>query len=337
MDDDLQVVRELRPDHDVQDEEVARRFRGRFEADRARNGRSGRIRSWFPRFRARAWVPLTAGALTIGVLIGVAVVRDAAGPEPAGPDSSILQEAAAELETGPDGIAIPGAEEWLYRNAARASDVSDQEGNLEQWLRADAQRAATRELDGELIVSGGAEASPGPTAGLFANLVEAYEFYDSLPDDPQAALDVIYGKVDESGYFQAPGFACDMNCHDPLEEDWNRHGGAFMAIQSMLHVTTPPDVAQAKLLLALAEVPGVEDAGTVTDITGEEVLAVTWKPPFQHRASDDVTFESTTQLLIDPDTSRYIGYQTIETATGTIQDSEVIVSSGFVADTGQTP
>lgn len=108
----------------------------------------------------------------------------------------------------------------------------------------------------------------------FASLVVASGFYDPLPDDPQAALDVIYAKADECSYFRATGFAWDTNCHDPLEEDRAATAARSWPSRACRTSPTPSDEAQARLLLSRAEVPGVEDAGTVTDITGEEVLAV---------------------------------------------------------------
>lgn len=288
-------------------------------------------------FGPREWVLLAAGLLAIGLLVGVAV-RDAAGSA-----VSIPQEAAAELEGGAKTVAVPAANEWYFRRVARLTQAFGRE-DADDWTRADGELAGSRDVNGEVVVTEEGVADPGLVAGLFASPIRAYEFYADLPDDPKATLDLVYQHVERAPVvFDAPGFACGAAkapCEAAQQEAWSRQGAAFLAIKGMLHATTPPDEVQAKLLRAIAEIPRVEDVGTVTDIMGNDVLAVTWVPPFEHRASDDVVFTEEMQLLIDLDTSRYAGYQNIIARAGPvgeIRDSEVIISSGFVGDAGQTP
>lgn len=338
MDDDLQEVKRFRANLAVHDETKADYHRRRFEAERARPTGPARSPRWSTLLgRPRLWGPLTAAVLTLGVIVGVGAVRGAWGPAPAGSDDSILVEAAAELADGESSVAVPSAMQWFYSDTASEQETgygTDKVESDEEWMRADSKAFADHNDEGQVTTS---EIDPAKVGGVFFDLVQTYQFYDQLSDDPKAALDAIYAKLDVGERTRVPGIACSPGCRQMgSHPTWYRDAMAFELIRALLEESTPPDTVQAKLFLAMAEIPGVEDVGTVTDLTGKDVLAVQWREP-KESVPDNFAVVERIQILIDPETYRYRGWKWVDIESGEPRYQQLLLDAGIVNQPGQTP
>lgn len=160
---------------------------GRIVAEIADGADERPKRRWFP-VRKRVWVPVLAGVLTIGIVVGVAALWDTAGSaQPAEPPRpNFLQRAADHLESRPtEPLTVPTMDQWRYSKVAwEFYDVygeTEPVQEVEDWLRADYKLAALRQ-DGEVVTHNNEGAGVADT-DLFADIPELYTFLRDLPDD----------------------------------------------------------------------------------------------------------------------------------------------------------
>lgn len=345
--DDLHEMRRLRdyvpePSQDELDEQWRRIAAETVDATPTSKQRHGL------RLPRRVWIPAVAAALTGALVLSVTLLRDTTGSpnpadDPAEPaDSSpsqILTEAADQLEADATGqLATPQLDQWRYHKVHRVHPSGGQ-SEQEDWLRGDFEVLARSE--GGEIVTSDAEGQGHAEADFVTDLPALYAFFDSLPDnDPAAVLDRVYTIVDEYDV-QDVSFFCktDDNCDAEVrKEPWNRDAGAFNVIYRLLYIGAPPADVQAKLFRALAEIPGVQDEGTVDDTTGNDALAVSWRPPFDEHP--DIEVDSTTYILIDPETSTYrgvLGFAKYPQPSLHNPGGTIVLDTGIVNEPGQLP
>lgn len=345
--DDVQEVKRLTSRiPDASDDEVAA-LRQRI-VDEAGGISSGRRRhGLLRRLPARVLVPAIAAALTGAVIVSASLFGGADEPQPAGPNdpgadrSVILTDAAAELGSNVEAVTIPRLDQWRYKRFTGLSAATGQYEE-EEWVRADFELAAYYE-GAELRTSDGGGGDMNELDFTdFKSMTELYEFFEALPDEPSAALEEIYGIVDTHSVAQFDIFcpiASEAACEKARNSRWHRDYEAYRTIQRLLLIGVPPAGIQAKLFRTMREIPGVEDEGRVTDITGKEVLAVSWRPPFDKHPDFDVA--GLIYTAIDPDTSTFrgtlsfLGYPDSESTP--VEESIIILDSGFTNEPGQRP
>lgn len=294
------------------------------DAEREHVGRLARIGRRLGTFHRRLWIMLTVGLLAIGILIAVLVLRDPTS------DSAILENAAAELGTDGDSVTVPDPHEWYYRKELGFwIGQGDRTLEHEHWARADYKYFA--DYGGSGRIRKEQPRSDSVVPGL-PSLVEAYGFYEQLPDDPDAVLDAIHALVEEDMRQPAFGVRCSDRCAEFRNSDWNRAGKSFELITFLLANSNPPDAVQATLFRAMAEIPGVRDVGTVADISGKEVLAVSWFVPDD--SQPELSQGDRLQFLIDPATQRYHGWELVH-GNGEAWRSRVMLVAEFVETQGE--
>lgn len=293
----------------------------------------------------RVLIPVAAAALTGALVVGVAIFGNLTGsPQPADSTSSILDRVATGLEAQNSApIEVPEPEQWVYLHLTTDDDYFGP-AEEETWTRADNSLQSRREPDGTVNTTDGEGLGIGkPIAGAFGTPAEVFEFLANLPaDDPAATLEQIHQRVDRSRMqiMTSCDYSKESRCQNVDNIPWMREGEAFLMIDLLLQQTNPPAETQAILFRAMDEIPTVEDAGTITDITGKEVLAVRWSPPAAFKASATLRVPIDNFVLIDPETNLYRGR--LELSDDSLRDdrfstSRIVTGFGIVDETGQVP
>lgn len=291
----------------------------------------------------RVWVPALAGLIVLGLLFGLFLFRDQPAERATADERPTLIRAAEALEARePAPLRIPRPDEWLFVRTARVWNEG-RDVDLDQWTRADHKRRADPSGGGgvETFALDGSELND--IAGVFPDLVETYRFYRDLPADPEAVRRTLYDLVAEH---ELSGLQLHCResgaCSVAEGAKWDRDSAVFFLVNRLLASTSPPPGVAAKLYRALAGVPGVSDAGTVTDTTGTKALAVRWHPPVSERP--EVELPETPHILLDPETFQYRGDYFIYPGTepgGPLDDgvtwSYLILAAGFVDEAGEFP
>lgn len=242
---------------------------------------------------------------------------------------TVLSDEAAHLdEYASDPVEIPEPDQWRYRKIAYGAGV-ELAAKEERWLRADYGRVAEYDDNQELRTR-----TADADSEVFADLVELSTFLRDLPDDPAAVADRVAALVDEHNL--AATFECSdrPGCEPAWPEVWSRHGATVDLIRVLLEQGVPPPAVQAKLFRALDEIPGVHNAGRDTDLTGREVLVVSWKPAYIKDL--DARRTRTVNLLIDAETHRYLGNRELRTDTGLPREF-LVLDAGIVDRLGGQP
>lgn len=290
------------------------------------------------RWSGRLWVPAVTGLMVLGLLFGLFLLRGMPADTETRREKPLLLRAATALEArDPAPVRIPRPDEWLFIRTAR-DWVEGRDMDRDEWRRADNQLGAL--LESGKIRTFDDEGVPWTTARVFPNLVAAYEFYADLPDDPAAVRQALYDLVDEHDLTRTISVCNEKGeCESGETVSMLRPSSVFLLVNSMLSETTPPPAVTAKLYRALAGVRGVENAGTIVDMTGKRTAAVRWQPPPEIQPNPEV--RDIYHILLDAETYAYRGdYFTGETfgfRDDGITGSDIILSAGFVDEVGEYP
>lgn len=322
----------------------------REDRDQLRNRRTAGVkererhgRGWLA--APRVLIPVAAAVLTGALAGGVAIFSNLPdSPPPADSTSSILDRVATELEAQDSAaVQVPEPEQWVYLHLTTVDEYFGP-GEEETWTRVDNSLQSRREADGTITTTDGEGLGIGkPIAGAFDTPAETHGFLANLPvDDPAATLEQIYQLVNGSRMqiMTTCDFSKERRCQNVDNIPWAREGSAFLMIDLLLQQTNPPAETQAILFRALNEIPTVEDAGKMTDITGKEVVAVRWDPPAAFKASATLRVPTDNFVLIDPETNLYRGRLELNDESqrdDKCSNSQIVTGFGIVDETGQVP
>lgn len=289
-------------------------------------------------------MPPLAALVVVGLVFGLFLLREQPA-EPAGPsgptdatERPLLLRAAAVLEArNPAPVRIPRPDEWLFVRTAR-DWVEGRDEDNDGWTRADYKLGA--QLDDGKVRTYDDEGVQWTAARVFPDLVEAYEFYADLPNNHAAVRRALYDLVDKHDLYKAMSICHEAgDCPGGKPEPWSRHGPVFLLVNAMLKETVPPPAVAAKLYRALAGVPGVEDAGSIIDLTGKKTAAVRWRPPAAAQPKGEAP--SAYHILLDAETYEYRGDlftgETYSFRDDGVTASDIILSAGFVDAVGEYP
>lgn len=313
-----------------------------------------------PLWRRPAFVaPALAGALSVAVVLGVTVTRDATGPS-AGPgiassdrtpDTMSRQSPAEVLER----IARAAEKERLSRvrdNQFVYSEVENyhwkmdpglripdgclmtQEGHpygVEQsWKSVDGQSEGLRRehadgkgSDGDYVENTIARQLPGKT------MPEYFRQVEELPTDPEGMYRWLYGL--EPGERASGKRAADV--------------GAYEKVATLLTGQLLPPKTAAALYRAAARIPGLFVVDGARDAAGRQGVAVAMKGASLSWTPDRVGARS--ELIFDEKTDKFLGESTVRITgpknecdvldKGDLVESVAVVDRGIVDETGRLP
>ncbi|MGI3223948.1 CU044_5270 family protein [Streptomyces sp. GTA36] len=315
-----------------------------------------------PFWRRPAFVaPALAGALSVAVVLGVTVTRDATGPS-AGPgiassdrtpDTMNRQSPAEVLER----IARAAEKERLSRvrdNQFVYSEVENyhwkmdpglripdgclmtQEGHpygVEQsWKSVDGQSEGLRREhadgkgsggDGDYVENTIARQLPGKT------MPEYFRQVEELPTDPEGMYRWLYGL--EPGERASGKRAADV--------------GAYEKVATLLTGQLLPPKTAAALYRAAARIPGLFVVDGARDAAGRQGVAVAMKGASLSWTPDRVGARS--ELIFDEKTDKFLGESTVRITgpknecdvldKGDLVESVAVVDRGIVDETGRLP
>jgi hypothetical protein len=234
---------------------------------------------------------------TGGFGLGRSTDGSAASPETAGtteltPVAQTFELAAAYAAARP--FTPPRADQWIYiknRNlfpsAGSKDKGQDPDQTLQAWNRADGKKMAgiNRET-GKLNIW---------------DQDNGYPALSTLPTDPQALLALLRSQLMAAGTRDKAGSdgRAPALAGAKTDEEWNAL--LFQRIAEILNANLLPPAVTAALWRAAALVPGVTQAPETIKVDGRQVIAV-------GRIQDGWRFE---QLLVDPDTHEFVGYQSV--------------------------
>jgi hypothetical protein len=270
----------------------------------------------FLRRRARRGrvVAATAGLALVAVL-GAAVLVARQLPqdrEPAAPTTNAAEP-------------TPGPHQWVYEKELRVEYGSHKPFTHEHWVRVDGKKfinaASNRRTAGAPNVRReqmqlevlrqrmqllGSRCPPGkpervpPAVGLgrfFPNP-------SAVPTDPDGLLAAVYQLVEDPACVPIPG-------GDTVQDR------AFMLIDGMLQTVQPAEV-RAALYQALAKIPEVTVVQGATDAAGRRGVAFVRAAAIEGPGSGDWL---RLEIILDPDTYRYLGARHVVTRDHFIPDS----------------
>ncbi|MCZ4510402.1 CU044_5270 family protein [Streptomyces sp. ActVer] len=314
-----------------------------------------------PLWRRPAFVaPALAGALSVAVVLGVTVTRDATGPS--------ARPGIASSDRAPDTMSRQNPAELLERIArtaekGRLSRVRDNQfvysevdnyhwkmdpglrfpddcamtaeghpyGVEQSWKSVDGQSEGLRREyadgkgsgDGEYTENTIARQLPGKT------MPEYFRQVEELPTDPEGMYRWLYGL--EPGERASGKRAADVKAYEKV---------ATLLTSQLL----PPKTAAA-LYRAAARIPGLFVVNDARDAAGRRGVAVAMKGASLSWTPDRVGARS--ELIFDEKTDRFLGESTVRISgpksecdvldTGDLVESVAVVDRGIVDETGQLP
>ncbi|MGW3942882.1 CU044_5270 family protein [Streptomyces phaeochromogenes] len=315
-----------------------------------------------PLWRRPAFVaPALAGALSVAVVLGVTVTRDATGPS-AGPGTASSDRAhdtmsrqspvelleriarAAEKErlsrVRDDQFVYSEVENYHWKTdpGLRFPDdcVMTAEGHpygVEQsWKSVDGQSEGLRREhadgkgsggDGDYVENTIARQLPGET------MPEYFRQVEELPTDPEGMYRWLYGL--EPGERASGKRAADV--------------GAYEKVATLLTGQLLPPKTAAALYRAAARIPGLFVVDDARDAAGRQGVAVAMKGASLSWTPDRVGARS--ELIFDEKTDKFLGESTVRIAgpknecdvldKGDLVESVAVVDRGIVDETGRLP
>ncbi|WP_405567737.1 CU044_5270 family protein [Streptomyces phaeochromogenes] len=315
-----------------------------------------------PLWRRPAFVaPAVAGALSVAVVLGVTVTRDATGPS-AGPGTAssdrahdtmsrqspveVLERIARTAEKGrlsrvrDDQFVYSELESyhWKMEPGLRLPDgcLMTEEGHpygVEQsWKSVDGQSEGLRREHADGKGSGGdsdyvenaiARQLPGKT------MPEYFRQVEELPTDPEGMYRWLYGL--EPGERASGKRAADV--------------GAYEKAATLLTSQLLPPKTAAALYRAAARIPGLFVVNDARDAAGRKGVAVAMKGASLSWTPDRVGARS--ELIFDEKTDKFLGESTVRISgpknecdvldKGDMVESVAIVDRGIVDETGRLP
>ncbi|MGX1909900.1 CU044_5270 family protein [Streptomyces phaeochromogenes] len=317
-----------------------------------------------PLWRRPAFVaPALAGALSVAVVLGVTVTRDAAGPS-AGPDTAssdrapdtmsrqspaeLLERIARTAEKGrlsrvrDDQFVYSELESyhWKMEPGVRLPDgcAMTQEGHpygVEQsWKSVDGQSEGLRrehadgkgsggDSDGDYVENTIARQLPGKT------MPEYFRQVEELPTDPDGMYRWLYGLE--------PGERASVKRADDVD--------AYEKVATLLTSQLLPPKTAAALYRAAARIPGLFVVNDARDAAGRQGVAVAMKGASLSWTPDRVGARG--ELIFDEKTDKFLGESTVRISgpknecdvldKGDLVESVAVVDRGIVDETGQLP
>lgn len=257
-----------------------------------------------------------AGALTLGLLAAVVVVRDV-GSRPANA-AAFLEHAATVVERQADTTAPPRDDQWLYRKELSNyrsffdfPDLSSQgeTAEYETWVRGDGKERRVADKDGKPVrpLTAWAYSLEWYPATVWAH-------WESLPRDPAALLEEIKRDVQRDPWVASLG-----RDGRPIEHlRWIRYLLGEPGFQ-------PPADLRAAMFRALALIPGIEVTEDVTDLAGRKAVLLSITSEFWEGDDDFVPPVFRETILLDPTTYEFLG-----TAVD-LKDGKVTLGTAFLA------
>ncbi|MQY12357.1 hypothetical protein SRB5_24900 [Streptomyces sp. RB5] len=245
---------------------------------------------------------VTAVAVAVSLLVS-GTPRTAEAPLRAAPrltPAELLHRAAAAAER--QTVAEPRADQWIYTlRTERNRTLGTATARDEQW-----------------------RAYPGtdeiPGLGDSYSARDRWAFDATLPDDPRAVLSRVRAFL---GPDNMPGTGDDPAAGQTPEET-DVH--SYRAVTYLICSRLPDPAGQAKLLRALAAVPGL----TVTD---RPVRDAAGRPAVALGRDDPGTEGGRLEMLLDPGTYRLLGVRTVATEPLRIRDGRTLGTGAVLMET----